>query len=99
MSGFTPHAASATTTEAPLIRGALITIALLFLTLFLFIPLAAVFYEALRKGVGVYLAAITDPYALAAIRLTLLSAAIAVPLNMPCSSRLSFSIRRARNAR
>lgn len=82
MSGFTPHAASATTTEAPLIRGALITIALLFLTLFLFIPLAAVFYEALRKGVGVYLAAITDPYALAAIRLTLLSAAIAVPLNM-----------------
>ena len=82
MSGSTPRAASATTTEAPLIRGALITIALIFLTLFLFIPLAAVFYEALRKGVGVYLAAITDPYALAAIRLTLLSAAIAVPLNM-----------------
>lgn len=82
MSGSTPRTASATTTEAPLIRGALITIALIFLTLFLFIPLAAVFYEALRKGVGVYLAAITDPYALAAIRLTLLSAAIAVPLNM-----------------
>ncbi len=82
MSGSTPRAASATTTEAPLIRGALITIALIFLTLFLFIPLAAVFYEALRKGFGVYLAAITDPYALAAIRLTLLSAAIAVPLNM-----------------
>ena len=82
MSGSTSRAASATTTEAPLIRGALITIALIFLTLFLFIPLAAVFYEALRKGFGVYLAAITDPYALAAIRLTLLSAAIAVPLNM-----------------
>jgi len=57
-------------------------VALSFLTLFLFVPLAAVFYEALRKGVGVYLAAIVDPYALAAIRLTLLSVAIAVPLNL-----------------
>jgi sulfate transport system permease protein len=73
---------SAATTEPPLVRGALIAVALIFLTLFLFVPLAAVFYEALRKGVGVYLAAIIDPYALAAIRLTLLSAAIAVPLNM-----------------
>jgi sulfate transport system permease protein len=73
---------SAATTEPPLVRGALIAVALIFLTLFLFVPLAAVFYEALRKGVGVYLAAIIDPYALATIRLTLLSAAIAVPLNM-----------------
>ena len=73
---------SAATTEPPLVRGVLIAVALIFLTLFLFVPLAAVFYEALRKGVGVYLAAIADPYALAAIRLTLLSAAIAVPLNM-----------------
>jgi sulfate transport system permease protein len=60
----------------------LVTVALSFLTLFLFVPLAAVFYEALRKGIGVYLAAIADPYALAAIRLTLLSVAIAVPLNL-----------------
>ena len=73
---------SAATTEPPLVRSVLIAVALIFLTLFLFVPLAAVFYEALRKGVGVYLAAIADPYALAAIRLTLLSAAIAVPLNM-----------------
>ena len=72
---------SAATTEPPLVRWVLITVALIFLTLFLFIPLAAVFYEALRKGAGVYLAAITDPYALAAIRLTLISSAIAVPLN------------------
>jgi len=50
--------------------------------LFLFVPLAAVFYEALRKGVGVYLAAVSDPYALSAIRLTLASVALAVPLNM-----------------
>ena len=73
---------STATTEPPFVRWTLITVALIFLTLFLFVPLAAVFYEALRKGVGVYLAAITDPYALAAIRLTLLSTAIAVPLNL-----------------
>ena len=69
-------------TEPAIIRGSLITLALTFLTLFLFVPLVAVFYEALRKGVAVYTAAITDPYALDAIRLTLLSAAFAVPLNM-----------------
>ena len=69
-------------TEPAIIRGSLIALALTFLTLFLFVPLVAVFYEALRKGVAVYTAAITDPYALDAIRLTLLSAAFAVPLNM-----------------
>jgi sulfate transport system permease protein len=68
--------------EPPLIQGLLVGVALTFLTLFLFVPLVAVFYEALRKGMGVYLAAITDPYALSAIRLTLLSAVCAVPLNM-----------------
>lgn len=70
------------TTEPRWVQHTLLTIALLFLTLFLFVPLAAVFYEALRKGLGVYIAAISDPYALSAIRLTLLSAAFAVPLNM-----------------
>lgn len=70
------------TTEPRWVQNTLLTIALLFLTLFLFVPLAAVFYEALRKGLGVYIAAISDPYALSAIRLTLLSAAFAVPLNM-----------------
>ncbi len=74
--------ASAATTEPRFIRVMLVTVALIFLTLFLFMPLVAVFYEALRKGVGVYLAAIADPYALSAIRLTLLSAMIAVPLNL-----------------
>ena len=83
MSGSTHLApVSAATTEPWLIRVLLVTVALIFLTLFLFLPLAVVFYEALRKGFGVYLAAITDPYALSAIRLTLLSAAIAVPLNL-----------------
>jgi len=60
----------------------LTTIALAYLALFLFIPLAAVFFEALKKGWGVYLTAITDPDAWSAIKLTLLAAAIAVPLNL-----------------
>ena len=68
--------------EARLVRIALIGTALLFLTVFLFIPLAFVFVEGLKKGIGVYLAAISEPDALAAIRLTLVTAAIAVPLNV-----------------
>jgi sulfate transport system permease protein len=60
----------------------LVGIALAFLALFLFAPLAVVFAEALSKGVEVYVAAITEPDALAAIRLTLTAAAIAVPLNL-----------------
>jgi len=65
-----------------LIKWPLIVLTLGFLTLFLFVPLAAVFTEALRKGMGAYLASFSDPAALAAIRLTLLTAAIAVPLNL-----------------
>ncbi|QJR11622.1 Sulfate transport system permease protein CysW [Usitatibacter rugosus] len=60
----------------------LVGVALLYLTLFLFIPLFAVFFEALKKGWGVYLAAISEPDAWAAIRLTFIAAAIAVPLNL-----------------
>jgi sulfate/thiosulfate transport system permease protein len=61
---------------------ALIAIALLYLTLFLFVPLAAVFVEALKKGVPFYFKSITEPDALSAIKLTLIAAAIAVPLNL-----------------
>jgi sulfate transport system permease protein len=63
------------------VRGLLIAAALGFLALFLLLPLVAVFHEALKKGWQVYLAAISEPDAMAAIRLTLLAAAIAVPLN------------------
>ena len=70
------------TTEAPWVRYALITVALIFVLLFLVLPLAAVFTEALRKGLGAYLAALQEPDAWSAIRLTLLTAAIAVPLNL-----------------
>lgn len=72
----------AATTEAPWVRRTLIGVALLFLTLFLFVPLAAVFVEAFKKGWDVYLAAIVEPDALSAIKLTLITAAIAVPLNL-----------------
>jgi len=68
--------------EPAFVRLLLVGIALTFLTLFLFTPLAFVFVQALRKGVGVYLAAITEPDAVDAIRLTLLVAAIAVPANL-----------------
>lgn len=60
----------------------LLTGTLLFLGLFLFTPLEAVFVEAFRKGVGAYLAAFAEPAARSAIRLTLLTAAIAVPMNL-----------------
>lgn len=53
-----------------------------YLALFLFVPLAAVFFEALKKGLGVYLSAISEPDAWSAVRLTLIAAAIAVPLNL-----------------
>jgi len=68
--------------ESPLVRRVLVGLALLFLTLFLFVPLVFVFYEGLRKGLGVYFAAIVEADALDAIKLTLLTAAIAVPLNL-----------------
>ena len=74
--------ARAGTTEAPWVRYLLITVALLFVLLFLILPLAAVFTEALRKGFGAYLAALQEPDAWSAIQLTLIAAAIAVPLNL-----------------
>ena len=69
------------TAEPPFVRWLLIGTALLFLGLFLFVPLAAVFTEAFAKGVGYYFHSFNDPNTLAAIRLTLIAAGIAVPLN------------------
>jgi sulfate transport system permease protein len=72
----------ATRSESFTTRVILIATALVFLTLFLVLPLAAVFIEALRAGIGAYVAAITERDARAAIWLTLVVAAIAVPLNL-----------------
>jgi sulfate transport system permease protein len=69
-------------TEPRPVRWLLIGAALAFLVLFLFLPLVIVFAEALRQGIGAYLGAIADPYALSAIRLSLAIAAIAVPVNV-----------------
>ena len=80
--GVSPRAIRGATTEPRWVRWALIALALGFMGLFLFVPLATVFVEALKKGWGVYLAAITEPDALSAIRLTLIAAAISVPLNL-----------------
>ena len=80
------------TDDPVLLRALLVGGALIFVALFLLIPLAAVFSEALRKGVYVYLASITDPEARAAIRLTLLTASIAVPLNLVFGLAASWAI-------
>jgi sulfate/thiosulfate transport system permease protein len=75
-------ARSRATSEPVWVRWTLIATVLLFLTLFLIVPLAAVFTEALRKGFDTYITALTDPDALSSIKLTLIAAAIAVPLNL-----------------
>ncbi|MDR2127499.1 MAG: sulfate ABC transporter permease subunit CysW [Burkholderiaceae bacterium] len=70
------------TTEAPWARWLLTALALGFMSLFLVLPLVTVFVEALRNGWQAYVAALREPDAWAAIRLTLLTAVIAVPLNL-----------------
>jgi sulfate transport system permease protein len=70
------------TTETKGVRSLLILVALAFLMIFLLLPLIVVFIEALRDGLGAFVAAIMEPDALAAIRLTLIVAAIAVPCNL-----------------
>jgi sulfate/thiosulfate transport system permease protein len=79
--GDTPRRITSTN-EPAWFRRLLIGLALTFLTVFLFVPLVFVFAQAFSKGIGVYLAAIVDDDAPAAMRLTLLAAGIAVPLNL-----------------
>jgi sulfate/thiosulfate transport system permease protein len=77
-----PRAVTRATGESRAVRWTLITVALGFLTLTLLLPLALVFAQALAKGLPAYWAAITEPDALSAARLTLLVALIAVPINL-----------------
>jgi sulfate transport system permease protein len=72
----------AVTGGSPVVKWAILTIVLAFLGLFLLLPLVLVFVEAFRKGIGVYFESFNDPDALAAIRLTLLTAGLAVPCNL-----------------
>lgn len=72
----------AATRDAPWVKWLVLGISLSFFALFLLLPLVAVFVEALRKGWETYIAALVEPDALSAIRLTLLVAAISVPMNL-----------------
>jgi sulfate transport system permease protein len=79
------HAAAARNnlrTEPKAVRIAIITLAILFLSVFVVLPLVLVFAEALSKGIRAYLSALADPEALSAIKLTLVVAAISVSLNL-----------------
>jgi sulfate transport system permease protein len=87
-----PAYAPAATLEPLWVRILLIGIAFAFLTLFLFVPLVAVFYEGLKKGWDVYVTNIIEPDAWSAIKLTLLTAAIAVPLNLVFGVAAAWSI-------
>lgn len=80
--------------ESAPVRRLLITAAILFLTLLLFLPLLLVFSYAFGAGLGAYLAAINEPDARAAIKLTLLAAVIAVPLNTAFGVAASWAITR-----
>jgi sulfate transport system permease protein len=87
-----PPRIRAATGEPAWVRRLLIGVALAFLTLFLFVPLVAVFVEALKRGLDVYLAAISEPDAVSAIKLTLIAAAISVPLNLVFGVAAAWSI-------
>src|SRR6185437_5369290 len=77
-----PRAVTRATGESRLVRWGLIAVALIFLVLTLMLPLALVFHQALSKGLTAYWAAVSEPDALSAARLTLLTASIAVPVNL-----------------
>ena len=86
------HGRRVGTADPPWVRRLLIGATLAFLGVMIVVPLAAVFHEALRKGASVYLTALTDPDARSAIRLTLIAAGIAVPLNLVFGVAASWAI-------
>jgi sulfate transport system permease protein len=92
-----PRAAALAAADEPAwVRGVVIGTAIAFVGLFVLVPLAAVFREALRAGLAAYARAITDPVALAAAKLTLATAAIAVPLNVVFGIAAAWAIARFR---
>jgi sulfate transport system permease protein len=86
------------TAESPVVKAALIGITLAFFSLFLFLPLVVVFQEAFSRGVAVFVRTFHDPCTQGAIRLTLLVAAIAVPLNTVFGLAAAWSLTRFRFA-
>ncbi|MFN4236706.1 MAG: sulfate ABC transporter permease subunit CysW [Vogesella sp.] len=82
------------TREAPWVKAAILTVALAFFVVFLLLPLIVVFVEALAKGWDTYLTALVEPDALSAVKLTLLAAAISVPLNLVFGVAAAWAITR-----
>jgi sulfate transport system permease protein len=78
--------------EVPAVRAVLIAVAVLFLAFFLLLPLAVVFVEAFEEGIGAFLAGITERDAMAAIKLTLIVAAVSVPANLVFGLAASWAI-------
>jgi sulfate transport system permease protein len=74
--------ARAATADPWWLRGGLMAVAFTFLTLFLFLPLASVFHEALAHGWAAYAAALLDPDTVSALKVTVIAGALAVPLNL-----------------
>ncbi len=89
-----PYQTQAATREPSWLRVVLIATAVGFMTLMLVVPLAAVFYEALKSGWQLYVAALTDAEALAAIKLTLITALIVVPINTVIGIALAWLLTR-----
>jgi sulfate transport system permease protein len=82
----------AATEDGDWVRWSCIGVTIAFITLLLLVPLSTIFAQALSKGFDVYLASLTDPYCWAAIKLTLLTAAISVPLNLVFGLAASWAI-------
>jgi sulfate/thiosulfate transport system permease protein len=78
--------------ETPLVRAVLLGTAMLFLAVFLFLPLIVVFIEGFRKGIAVFMESFSDPDTLSAVKLTLLVAAIAVTINAIIGLAASWAI-------
>jgi sulfate/thiosulfate transport system permease protein len=91
-----PRTALAAVREPVWIQAALMLTALLFLVVFLLLPLAIVFSQAFQSGIGAYLSAVRSPDTMAAIRLTLLAAAVSVPLNVVFGLAASWAVTRFR---
>lgn len=85
---------NAATQDAPWLRMLFISVAMGFMLLMLLVPLLAVFYEAFKEGWRLYLAALVDPEAIAAIKLTLLTAAIVLPINMVMGLAIAWLVTR-----
>jgi sulfate transport system permease protein len=93
-----PHIGRRATAESPVAKFVLIGITLVFFSLFLLLPLLVVFQEAFSKGLAVFVKTFRDPYTQDAIRLTLVVAAIAVPLNTVFGLTAAWSLTRFRFA-